>query len=350
VEQFEKAVADYCGSRFAVAVNSGTSALHIACLAADLGPGDILWTSPVTFVASANCALYCGAGVDFVDIDPRTCNMSVDCLREKLEQAERHGKLPKVVIPVHFAGQSCEMEAIQSLSQRYGFRIIEDASHAIGGRYKGNPVGNCRYSDMTIFSFHPVKIITSGEGGMVLTNSSEFHRRLVRLRSHGITRDPELMAGESHGPWYYQQIELGYNYRMTDIQAALGLSQTMRLDDFVIRRRRLAARYDSALAGLPIRGISLREECVCAYHLYVIILESHRRAAIFEALRSAGIGVNVHYLPVHMQPYFARFGFTAGMFPRAEEYYRKALTLPLFTDMTDTQFRHVVGTVRGLLT
>lgn len=350
VEQFEKAVADYCGSRFAVAVNSGTSALHIACLAADLGPGDILWTSPVTFVASANCALYCGAGVDFVDIDPRTCNMSVDCLREKLEQAERHGKLPKVVIPVHFAGQSCEMEAIQSLSQRYGFSIIEDASHAAGGRYKGNPVGNCRYSDMTIFSFHPVKIITSGEGGMVLTNSSEFHRRLVRLRSHGITRDPELMAGESHGPWYYQQIELGYNYRMTDIQAALGLSQTMRLDDFVIRRRRLAARYDSALAGLPIRGISLREECVCAYHLYVIILESHRRAAIFEALRSAGIGVNVHYLPVHMQPYFARFGFTAGMFPRAEEYYRKALTLPLFTDMTDTQFRHVVGTVRGLLT
>jgi UDP-4-amino-4,6-dideoxy-N-acetyl-beta-L-altrosamine transaminase len=350
VEQFEKAVADYCGSRFAVAVNSGTSALHIACLAADLGPGDILWTSPVTFVASANCALYCGAGVDFVDIDPRTCNMSVDCLREKLERAEHHGKLPKVVIPVHFAGQSCEMEAIQSLSQRYGFRIIEDASHAAGGRYKGNPVGNCRYSSMTVFSFHPVKIITSGEGGMVLTNSSKLHRRLVRLRSHGITRDPELMAGESHGPWYYQQIELGYNYRMTDIQAALGVSQTTRLDDFVIRRRRLAARYDSALADLPIRGISLHEDSVCAYHLYVIMLESHRRAEIFEALRSAGIGVNVHYLPVHMQPYFTRFGFTAGMFPRAEEYYRKALTLPLFADMTDTQFRHVVRTVRGLLT
>ncbi|SDL64309.1 UDP-4-amino-4,6-dideoxy-N-acetyl-beta-L-altrosamine transaminase [Geoalkalibacter ferrihydriticus] len=244
VERFEKTVADYCGAARAVAVNSATSALHIACLAAGLGCGDILWTSPNTFVASANCGLYCGATVDFVDIDPRTYNMSVERLEEKLERAEREGKLPKVVIPVHFAGQSCDMEAIARLADRYGFLVIEDASHAIGGCYKDGPVGCCRYSAMTVFSFHPVKIITTGEGGMVLTSSPELHEKLVRLRSHGITRDPALMAGESHGPWYYEQIELGLNYRMTDIQAALGTSQMKRLDEFVAQRNHLAKRYD----------------------------------------------------------------------------------------------------------
>ncbi|MRR52616.1 MAG: UDP-4-amino-4,6-dideoxy-N-acetyl-beta-L-altrosamine transaminase, partial [Rhodocyclaceae bacterium] len=269
VERFERTVADGCGAAHAVAVNSATSALHIACLAAGLGPGDILWTSPNTFVASANCGLYCGATVDFVDIDPRTCNMSVERLEEKLELAARQGKLPKMVVPVHFAGQSCDMAAIARLADRYGFTVIEDASHAIGGRYQGEPVGNCRYSAMTVFSFHPVKIVTTGEGGMVLTNNAEMHERLMRLRSHGITRDPALMAEEPHGPWYYEQIELGFNYRMTDIQAALGVSQMTRLEEFVARRHHLARRYDEALAGLPLTLPWQHPDSWSAFHLYV---------------------------------------------------------------------------------
>ena len=252
VERFERAVAEYCGARYAVAVNSGTSALHIACLAAGLGPGDTLWTSPNTFVASANCALYCGARVDFVDIDPGTYNLSVAILEAKLEKAKAKGDLPKVVIPVHFAGQSCDMARITEMAARYGFTVIEDASHAIGGRYCGTSIGNCGFSDMTVFSFHPVKIVTTGEGGMVLTNQEDLYRKLVRLRSHGITRDPALMEGENEGPWYYQQIELGFNYRMTDLQAALGGNQLLRIDEFVERRHILAGRYGKFLRDLPV--------------------------------------------------------------------------------------------------
>jgi len=349
VEQFENSVARYCGALHAVAVNSATSALHIACLAAGVGPGDILWTSPITFVASANCALYCGATVDFVDIDSRTYNMSIARLEEKLEQAERSGKLPKVVIPVHFSGQPCEMEAIAGLANRYGFKIIEDASHAIGARYKGDPVGNCRYSDMTVFSFHPVKIVTTGEGGMVLANDAELHDRLVRLRSHGITRDPSLMTEEPHGPWYYQQIELGFNYRMTDIQAALGVSQMQRLDEFVERRHELARRYDSLLSDLPLTLPWQAPERYSSFHLYVVRVNAENRRQVFDCLRTAKIGVNVHYIPVHTQPYYRRMGFVEGMFPESERYYAEAITLPIFPGMTDAQQDRVVDTLKECL-
>lgn len=353
VERFERVVADHCGAAHAVAVNSATSALHIACLAAGLGPGDILWTSPNTFVASANCGLYCGATVDFVDIDPRTYNMSVDRLEEKLEQAAREGRLPKVVIPVHFAGQSCDMAAIARLAERYGFKVIEDASHAIGGRYKGEPVGNCRHSAMTVFSFHPVKIITTGEGGMVLTNSAELHERLMRLRSHGITRDPALMSGPSHGPWYYEQIELGFNYRMTDIQAALGVSQMKRLEDFVVRRQHLAKRYDDALHDLPLTLPWQNPDAYSAFHLYVIRLDLGRlgkgRREIFETLRARGIQVNLHYIPVHTQPYYRTLGFHDGDFPEAEQYYQEVITLPLYAGLSDTDQNRVIDAVREAL-
>lgn len=351
--KFERAVAGYCGAEFAIAVNSATSALHIACLAAGLGPGDYLWTSPNTFVASANCGLYCGASVDFVDIDQRTYNMCVDRLKEKLVAARSRGKLPKVVIPVHFAGQSCDMARIAKLAEEFGFMVIEDASHAVGGKYLGSPVGNCSHSAMTVFSFHPVKIITTGEGGMVLTNDRTLKERLVRLRSHGITRDPTLMDGESHGPWYYQQIELGYNYRMTDIQAALGLSQLSRLDHFVGRRHFLAERYDRAFAGLPLITPFQSPDAYSAYHLYVIRMDVAKtrtdRRYLFNEFRAANIGVNVHYIPVHTQPYYQLIGFAAGMFPEAERYYTEAISLPLFADMTEEQQDRVVDVLKRCL-
>ncbi len=350
IEQFERAVAEYCGAKYAVAVNSATSALHIACLAAGLGEGDALWTSPNTFVASANCALYCGAGVDFVDIDSRTYNMCVSELEKKLDLARQNGALPKVVIPVHFAGQSCEMERIHELSMEYGFTVIEDASHAIGGKYKGIPIGRCRFSDMTVFSFHPVKIITSGEGGMVLTNRRDLYEKLIRLRSHGITRNPDFMEAESHGPWYYEQIELGFNFRMTDIQAALGLSQLGRLDEFVAQRHRLAERYDKKLAGLQLATPWRSPETYSAFHLYVIRLKldeignTHRQ--VFEALRSSGIMVNLHYIPVHTQPFFERIGFRRGDFPEVEKYYTEAVTLPLYSSMSHADQDRVVDALK----
>jgi UDP-4-amino-4,6-dideoxy-N-acetyl-beta-L-altrosamine transaminase len=353
IERFEKTVAEYSGAAHGVAVNSATSALHIACLALDLGPGDRLWTSPNTFVASANCALFCGAQVDFVDIDPLTCNMSVSALESRLRQAERAGKLPKIVVPVHFSGQSCDMRAIGNLAERYGFRVIEDASHAIGGKYLGDPIGNCRYSSITVFSFHPVKIITTGEGGMALTNDPELAEHMCRLRSHGITREPTVMPQKPDGPWHYQQIDLGYNFRMTDIQAALGLSQLSRLDEFVQNRHKIAANYDKLLSGLPVSLLRRDSDCYSAFHLYVIRLESGAdsglRRKVYEHMRTAGIGVNVHYIPVHIQPYYQAFGFVRGDFPEAEKYYAGALTLPLFPGLEEADQRRVVETLQVVL-
>ena len=339
VPSFEKAAANYVGAKHAVAVNSATSALHIACLALGLGSGDILWTSPITFVASANCGRYCGARVDFVDIDPDTFNMCPIKLEEKLEQAKRHGQLPKVVIPVHMCGQSCDMEAIGSLA-------IEDASHAIGGKYQGKPVGSCTYSDITVFSFHPVKIITTAEGGMALTNQPELAEKMCRLRSHGITRDPLKMTHEPEGSWYYQQIDLGFNYRMTELQAALGISQMERLNEFVSRRHQLATRYNELLADLPITLPWQHPDSYSAFHLYVIRLKldkigrTHRD--VFESLREQGIGVNLHYIPVHTQPYYKAMGFNDGDFPQAEKYYSEAISIPMFPALKESEQDYVV--------
>lgn len=353
IERFEQAVAQRCQAAHGIAVSNATAALHIACLALDLGPGDRLWTSPNTFVASANCGLYCGAQVDFVDIDPATLNLDVAQLDARLQRAERDGTLPKVVVPVAFAGQSCDMARIAELARRYGFRVIEDASHAIGARYGGRPVGCCEHADITVFSFHPVKIITTGEGGLLTTNDPLLAERLRRLRSHGITRDPAAMTGPSEGPWYYQQLELGFNYRMTDLQAALGLSQLQRLDAFVARRRQLVARYGERLADLPLELPQVQAGAEPAWHLYTVRLRlerlQHGHRAIFEALRGAGIGVNLHYIPVHLQPYYRQLGFAPGDFPEAERYYAEALSLPLFPDLTDEQQDQVASTLASVL-
>jgi UDP-4-amino-4,6-dideoxy-N-acetyl-beta-L-altrosamine transaminase len=344
VPAFEDAIKNYCGAAHAVAVNSATSALHLACLALGLGKDDTVWTSPITFVASANCALYCGAGIDFVDIDPATLNMSVAALAEKLEHAAKGGgKLPKAVITVDMCGQSCDMAGVHALAQQYGFRVIEDASHAVGARYRNGPVGDCRYSDIVIFSFHPVKIITTGEGGMALTNDGELARKMALLRSHGITREEGEMTGPSEGPWYYQQTDLGFNYRMTDLQAALGNSQIKRLEDWVARRNALASRYHSKLSGLPLVLPVTIPEAYSAWHLYVVqVKEKSRRKEIFTGLREDGIGVNVHYIPVHLQPYYQRLGFRPGQFPAAEDYYRGAISIPLFSSMTDAEQERVI--------
>ncbi|MBU0689926.1 MAG: UDP-4-amino-4,6-dideoxy-N-acetyl-beta-L-altrosamine transaminase [Gammaproteobacteria bacterium] len=350
VPAFEDAVANYCGAKFAIAANSATSSLHLACLALGVGKGDIVWTSPITFVASANCALYCGAEVGFVDVDLRTCNMSADLLAEKLAEAESKNELPKVVIPVHMGGQSSDMAAIHALSQRYGFKIIEDASHAIGGRYGSGIIGGCRYSDITVFSFHPVKIITTGEGGMALTNDEHLAKRMRLLRSHGITRDPADMTHEPDGPWYYQQIALGFNYRMTDMQAALGLSQMQRLDEFVARRHVLAKRYDLLLSDLQVTLPYQHPESYSGMHLYAIRLNLNEIRAtqreVFEALRAADIGVNLHYIPVYAQPYFAALGFKAGLCPEAERYYSEAISLPMYTGLQESQQDQVVAALR----
>ena len=338
---FEKTVSVYCGVNYGVAANSATSALHIACLALGLKKGDLVWTSPNSFVASANCGLYCGANVDFVDIDPKTYNMSVEELEIKLITAKKENKLPKVIIPVHFAGQSCDMKKIHSLSQEYGFKIIEDASHAIGGKYLEKSIGGCQFSDITVFSFHPVKIITTAEGGLATTNSKKLAEKMRIFRSHGITRNNELMSKNADGGWYYEQIDLGFNYRMNEIQAALGVSQMERLDNFILIRQNIQKRYDSLLSGLSIIKPFQHKDSSSAMHLYPILIDlesiSKSRKQVFDELKGMGIGVNIHYIPIHKQPYFSMLGFNVGDYPNAEAYYERTISIPLFHSMSKQQ-------------
>lgn len=350
VPRFEQAIATHVGVTHAVAVNSATSALHIACLALGLKPGDSLWTSPITFVASANCAIYCGASVDFVDIDPRTYNLCPLALEKKLAHAEHEGRLPKVVVPVHLCGQSCDMAAIHGLAKRYGFYVIEDASHAIGGRYQGEFIGDCRYSDITVFSFHPVKIITTGEGGMAVTNNAGLAERMIRHRSHGVTTKQERMhARQADEIWNYQQIDIGYNYRITDIQAALGQSQLRRLDEFVQRRQEIARRYDAAFANLPVITPWQHPEAYSSYHLYPIRIREElcgkTQQQVYDSFHHAGIGVNLHYIPVYRQPYYAAMGFDAGYCPESELYHKETISLPMFSTLSDAAQDTVIATL-----
>ncbi|MDY3296225.1 UDP-4-amino-4,6-dideoxy-N-acetyl-beta-L-altrosamine transaminase [Selenomonas sp.] len=356
IERFERRVAAYCGAKYAVAVTNATSALHIACRAAGLAEGDMLWTSPITFTASANCGRYCGADVDFVDIDDATYNMDADVLEQKLAAARaagRSGRLPKVVVPVHLAGQSCDMVRIHALAEEYGFTVLEDASHATGADYLGGKVGSCAYSDMAVFSFHPVKIITTGEGGMVLTNRADLYEKLKLYRSHGITRDPQLMTHASDGPWYYQQVDLGYNYRMTDIQAALGYSQMDRLDQFVARRRHLVARYNELLRDLPLRTPHVMDGAGPSWHIYIVRLDLTKvkkpKTQIFAEMRARGITLNLHYIPVHTQPYYEALGHRPEECPVAMQYYKEAFTLPLYTLLTEEQQDGIVAALKEVL-
>lgn len=347
VPEFEQVIADYVGVKHAIAVNSATSALHIACLALGLKKGDWLWTSPNTFVASANCALYCDANVSFVDIDPQTYNMSVSALQEKLVAAKAEGKLPKVVVPVAFAGQSCDMEAIHKLSKEFGFAIIEDASHAIGGNYQGSKIGNSQFADITILSFHPVKIITTAEGGMALTNSAELAEKMQLFRSHGITRDSDKMTKEAEGGWYYQQVDLGLNYRMTELQAALGVSQLRRIDGFVERRHQLAKRYQTAFDGIPVTVPVQDCSGYSALHLYPLMVNDPAlRKALFDYLREKDIGVNVHYIPVHTQPYYQQLGHKIGDYPVSEAYYSRAISIPMYSTLSDEEQDYVIKCIR----
>lgn len=349
VPRFEKAVANHVGATHSVAVNSATSALHIACLALELGPGDWLWTSPISFVASANCALYCGAKVDFVDVDLATGNMSVRALEQKLIAAQAADRLPKIVVPVHLCGQSCDMAPIADLAKRFGFRIVEDASHAIGGKYRGEFIGSGRHSDITIFSFHPVKIITTAEGGMAVTEHAALAERMALLRSHGITRDPARMDQTPDGPWYYQQVDLGFNYRMTELQAALGISQMDRLDAYVARRHLLADRYDELLASEPVVTPVRSNESYSALHLYPVKVPQSVRKTVFDRLRDAEIGVNVHYIPIHLQPYYRELGFRYGDYPAAERYYAESISLPLYSALSEADQDYVVSALRTAL-
>lgn len=350
IARFEQSISDFCGVKHVVAVSNATAALHIACLALDIGPGDLVWTSPNTFVASSNCALYCGAQVDFVDIDPSTYNMSVERLRDKLEKARKSGQLPKAVIPVHLSGQSCDMVAIFGLSKEYGFHIIEDASHAIGGTYENHPVGDCRYSDITVFSFHPVKIVTTGEGGAAVTQDSELASKLRRLRSHGITSDRALMEPRPGNEiWNYQQISLGFNYRMTDIQAVLGISQMGRLSEFVGIRRIIAQRYDEAFSRLPVKAPWQHPDTKSSYHLYPLLIDpavcGATQKQVYSDLWEAGVAVNLHYIPVYRQPYYAAMGFRPGYCPEAERYYTQAISLPMFPTLDKNDQDFVIATV-----
>ena len=353
IPKFEQAVARFTNAPYAIAVSNATAALHIGALALGLGKGDLLWTSPNTFVASANCALYCGADVDFVDIDPQTYNLSVSALKLKLEQAAKTGRLPKILVPVHFSGQPCAMREISELCRQYGVAIMEDASHAIGATVQGSTTGDCEYADLTVFSFHPVKILTTGEGGLLMTRRADLYEELCLLRSHGITREPHLMEGTSHGGWYYQQVDLGFNYRMTDIQAALGASQMERLPQFLEKRRALVKRYNELLADLPLCLPWQLPETDSAWHLYVVQVDSERtqvtRAQLFSELRAAGIYAQVHYIPVHTQPWYRKLGFKDGDFPVAENYYQRALSLPLYYGLTEEKQDRVVAELRKIL-
>jgi len=353
VPLFEKNVSNYCNAQYGVAVNSATSALHIACLALGLGKDDWLWTSPNSFVASANCGLYCGAKVDFVDIDPKTYNLSVEELKKKLIQAKKDNKLPKIVIPVHFAGQSCDMQSIHKLSKEYGFKILEDASHAIGGKYLDKPIGGCQYSDITVFSFHPVKIITTAEGGLATTNQKELAEKMQLFRAHGITREPKLMTKKTEGGWYYQQVELGFNYRMNDLQAALGIAQMKRLDKFITIRHSLKQRYDELLKDLPLITPAQSSDSYSSLHLYPVQLKleqlSKAHNQIFDELRKNGVGVNLHYIPIHMQPYFQNMGFKKGNFPIVEDYYSRAISIPIYQGLTTELQDKVVAVLKKIL-
>ncbi len=350
VPAFEHAFCKYTGAKHAVATNSATSALHIACMALGVGQDDIVWTSPISFVASANCALYCGATVDFIDIDLNTGNIDINQLANMLIDAEKNSCLPKVIIPVHLAGQSCDMKAINQLCQPYGIHIIEDASHAVGAEYQGKKVGSCQYSDISIFSFHPVKIITSAEGGLALTNNQQVAEKMARLRSHGITRDEDLMTGDSDGSWYYQQIELGYNYRMTDLQAALGLSQLNNLDKFVASRNSKAEFYQQHLSTMPLNMLKVYDNNLSSYHLFIIqIHDQQQHKQIFDALRAAKIGVNLHYIPIPSQPYYQSLNIEFTPTPMAEKYYRSALSIPLYPDLTEQDQLYIIDTLRSLL-
>ncbi|MFT6632370.1 MAG: UDP-4-amino-4,6-dideoxy-N-acetyl-beta-L-altrosamine transaminase [Bacteriovoracaceae bacterium] len=353
VPLFEKSISDYTNVKYSFAFNSATSALHVACLALGVGEGDIVWTSPISFVASANCALYCGATVDFVEIDSKTYNLCPQELEQKLIQAKKNNSLPKVVIPVHLSGQSCDMEKIHKLSKEYGFKIIEDASHAIGAKYQGLPIGNCKYSDICIFSFHPVKIITSAEGGMATTNSSELATKLDLLRSHGVTRDMNLMENESHGPWYYEQVDLGFNYRMTELQGALGASQMNRLDEFIISRNEVVKMYNKQLSNLPVTLPYQESFNDSSWHLYIIRLNSGKtkfnHLETFNKLREANIGVNLHYMPIYLQPYYQKLGFKPGYLPKAEKYYSEAISIPVYSTITKEQVQRVCDVLKDIL-
>ena len=349
IEKFEDKIAEYCNARYAYACNSGTSALHIACLSLGLKEGDIVWTSPISFVASSNCALYCNAEVDFVDIDSKTYNMSSDSLEEKLIEAKKKGKLPKIVIPVHLSGQSCDMKKINQLSLEFGFKIIEDASHAVGAKYEGMPVGDCRYSDITVFSFHPVKIITTCEGGMCMTNDSKIAELLYRFRSHGITRQPSQMTKIPDGPWYYEQLELGLNYRINDVQAALGLSQMSRLDSFIKKRSKIAKRYNELLSDSIVKLPEINEKCSSSWHLYIIRVEENKfttHKQLFEKFRTAGILVNIHYIPIYRQPYYKSLGFNKNRFPESEKYYKEAISIPIFPGLRENEQDKVVSLIK----
>jgi UDP-4-amino-4,6-dideoxy-N-acetyl-beta-L-altrosamine transaminase len=351
--KFEELTAAYCGAQFAISANSATSCLHIACLALGLGKGDLLWTSTNTFVASANCARYCGADVDLVDIDPQTYNMSVDALEEKLIRAKREGRLPKIVVPVHFAGLSCDMKRIKKLSEEYGFFIIEDASHAVGAKYLGQPVGSCQYSDIAVFSFHPVKIITSGEGGMCLTNNQLWAEKMKLFKNHGINRTPELLMKGIEGAWYFEQIELGYNFRMTDIHAALGISQLKRLDEFVTKRRKIADWYGENLKDFSLTRPVESDGCYSSYHLYVVQLEieelKRKFIDIFSMMRAQGVEVGKHYIPIYMHPYYRDLGLKAENFPNTVRYYQRSLTLPIYPDLSVEDLKTVLKVLRSVL-
>ncbi|MFT6778638.1 MAG: UDP-4-amino-4,6-dideoxy-N-acetyl-beta-L-altrosamine transaminase [Paraglaciecola sp.] len=349
VPQFEQALCDYTGCQFATAVNSATSGLHVACLAAGVGQDDVVWTVPNSFVASANCALYCGANIDFVDIDVVTLNIDIDALTNKISQAAQSNSLPKALIVVHFSGLSCDMQVIHALTQKYAIVLIEDAAHALGGSYQQQKVGSCQYSDMSVLSFHPVKSITSAEGGAVLTNNKIYDDKITLFAKHGVTRDVEQMVTESHGPWYYQQVALGYNYRMSDLHAALGLSQLSKLDSFIFRRTELALKYQKKLINLPLKLPAFSDSSNSAWHLYMVELIQHDRKSVYEQLHAKGVGVNVHYIPIHLHPYYQQLGFKKGDFPIAENFYNNALTLPLFPSLSDEQQNIVIDVLHKIL-